>query len=41
MKNLTKEERLQIAVEEFQNEDCQAIGHVAMLKLAKLGLSIN
>lgn len=40
-KTLTAEQRQQIAVAEFEKEDCQTLGHIAMLKLAKLGLSVN
>jgi len=41
MKNLTQEERTQIALEEYGKEPTQMIAHLAILKLAELGISTN
>lgn len=39
MKKLTQEERTQIALEEYGKEQTQMIAHLAILKLAELGIS--
>lgn len=39
MQNLTKEEREQIAVEEYHKQPTGSIAHVASLKLAELGIN--
>lgn len=41
MENLTQEQRKQIALEEYAKEPTQMIAHLAMLKLAELGISTN
>jgi len=41
MKSLTQEERTQIALEEYGKEPIQTIAHLALLKLAELGISTN
>jgi hypothetical protein len=41
MKNLTQEQRTQIALEEYGKEPTQMIAHLAILKLAELGISTN
>lgn len=41
MENLTQEQRTQIAIEEYGKEPTQMIAHLAILKLAQLGISTN
>lgn len=41
MENLTQEQRTQIALEEYGKEPTQMIAHLAILKLAELGISTN
>ena len=41
MKNLTQEQRTQIALEEYSKEPTQIIAHLAILKLAELGINTN
>jgi hypothetical protein len=41
MKNLTQEQRTQIALEEYGKEPTKIIAHLAILKLAELGISTN
>lgn len=41
MKNLTQEQRTQIALEEYSKEPTQMIAHLAILKLAELGINTN
>jgi len=41
MENLTQEERTQIALEEYGKEPTQFIAHLAILKLADLGINAN
>lgn len=41
MKNLTPEQRRQIAIEEFQKEPLESLCHVAIIKLAEFAISTN
>jgi len=39
MKNLTQEQRTEIALEEYGKEPTEMIAHLAILKLAELGIN--
>ena len=41
MKNLSQEQRTKIAIEEFKKQPVETVGHVAILKLAELGINTN
>jgi len=41
MEKVTQEQRAQIALEEYGKEPTQMIAHLAILKLAELGISTN